>query len=44
MKYALHAWCDKEYLRQADEIIVKYSEKERSLEYPELYPNAAITI
>ena len=44
MKFALHAWCDKEYLAQADEIIVKYSEKERILEYPELYPNAAVTI
>ena len=29
MKFALHAWCDKEYLAQADEIIVKYSEKEQ---------------
>ena len=44
IKFALHAWCDREYLAQADEIIVKYSEKERILEYPELYPNAAVTI
>lgn len=44
IKFALHAWCDREYLAQADEIIVKYSEKERILEYPELYPNVAVTI
>lgn len=44
MRYALHAWCDKKYLAKADEIIVKYKEKERILDYPDQYPQAAVTI
>lgn len=44
MRYALNAWCEDEYLAKADEIIVKYSEKERILDYPEKFPNAAVTI
>lgn len=44
MRFALHAKCDKEYLTKADEIIVSYKEKERILDYPSLYPDAAVTI
>ena len=44
MKYALHARCEKQFLKQADEIIVSYREKDRLLDYPELYPEAAVTI
>ncbi len=44
MKYALNAWCEKKYLAQADEIIVPYKEKGRTLDYPELYPEAAVSI
>lgn len=44
MKYALHAWCDKKFLEQADEIIVEYKERERLLDYPSNYPNATVTI
>lgn len=44
MKFALHAWCDKETLAQADEIIVDYKEKERILDYPEDFPQTAVTI
>lgn len=44
MRYALHAWCEPKFLERADEIIVKYKERERILDYPEKYPNAAVTI
>lgn len=44
MRYALRARCDKKHLQQADEIIVFYKERERILDYPEEYPNAAVTI
>ena len=44
MRYALRARCEKKYLQQADEIIVYYNERERILDYPEEYPNAAVTI
>lgn len=44
MKYSLRARCEKKFLQQADEIIVYYKEKERILDYPDTYPEAAVTI
>ena len=44
MKFALHARCEKSMLKQADEIIVQYREKERILDYPEEYPEASVVI
>ena len=44
MKYALHARCQKNFLKKADDIIVDYKEKERILDYPEEYPDTAVTI
>lgn len=44
MRYALHSSCTPAYLKEADEIIVLYEHRERILDYPSKYPNAAITI
>lgn len=44
MKYALRSWQSDRLLLEADEIIVWYNEREKILDYPEMYPNTAVTI
>ena len=44
MKYALTTKCGKKYLEEADEIIVTYKEKEKLLDYQELYSTKPVTV